>query len=150
MTQATTTPRRSRLGPTIFLVVAGLLSVLYVFIMFIPVDAANFESTTGLNWDVFRADNPEIVDYLTREARLLAVGGLGLSLLTVVTVWGPLRRGDGWAQKALWLFPLTMAAVAVIFLISGDAAIGGMYVFVALVTGLALVLSGPKDVSVAS
>jgi hypothetical protein len=92
-----------------------------VFILFVPVDASDFEVATGVGWDAFSSANLEAADYLRREARLLAVSFAGLSLLAGVLALGPvaprrplgqrvplavpghpLRRGSGLSLERRW------------------------------------------------
>lgn len=138
------TARRTGVGAIIVFVTALLLAATTAFILVVPVDASNFETTTGVSWDAFAAANPEAADYLTREARILAVGYLGFTLLVAAVTWWPLRRGDPWAARALWLFPATLLAAAVVFLSSDDGLLGGMYLGAGAVTGIALVLAGRR------
>jgi len=63
----------------------------------------------------FRSSNPEAADYLTREARLLAIGFLGLSLMAASVAWGPFRDDDRHASTALWLFPLALLGAGIVF-----------------------------------
>ncbi len=119
-------------------VIAFLVAAMSLFILFVPVDASDFETATGVGWEAFSSANPEAADYLTREARLLAVGFVGFSLLVGVQALGPLRRGDPWAGRALWVFPVTLMGVAVVFLSSGGGPLGGTYLVAGLVTAVAL------------
>lgn len=144
MTNSATT-RRSRVATVVLLVLALLLAAATAYILFDPVSPSNFESTTGVSWDDFSVANPEAADYLSREGRLLAVGWLGLTLLVAATVWGPLRRGEGWAKRTLWLFPTTVVGAALVFLVSGDTALGGMYLVVGVITAVCLAMAGRSD-----
>lgn len=63
----------------VLFVLSGLLAVTVLYILVAPVDPNDFESTTGLSWHDFSASNPEVADYLAREARILAIGYLGLA-----------------------------------------------------------------------
>lgn len=139
------TTRRTRgaggLAAVVLFTLALLLAATAAYILFVPVDASNFEVTTGVSWDGFSSANPEVADYLVREARLLAVGFLGLTLLTAILAWGPLRRGDSWAGRALWLFPATLLVAAMVFLLSGDPILGGMYVAAGLIAATALAVA---------
>ena len=134
------TVRPAAMGAVVILAVALLLAAMTAFILFVPVDGSNFETTTGEGWEAFASANPEVADYLTREARLLAVGYLGFALLAAAMAWWPLRRGERWARRALWLFPVTLLGAAVVFLSSGDQVLGGTYLVAGAAAAVALAL----------
>lgn len=119
-------------------VIALLMAATSVFILFVPVSASDFEAATGVGWEAFSSANPEAADYLTREARVLAVGFAGFSVMAAVQALGPLRRGDQWAGRTLWLLPVTLLGVAVVFLLSGGRTLGGTYLVAGFVTAVAL------------
>jgi uncharacterized membrane protein len=129
-------------------VIALLLATTSTYILFTPIDPSNFESTTGVEWDGFSAENPEAADYLIREARLLALGFLGLTLLAAMVAWGPLRRGDPWAKRVLWPFPATLLGTALVFLLSGDGVLTGTYLTAGVVSAMALAMAGRRGMSV--
>jgi hypothetical protein len=133
-----TRPRQNRAATMVLLALALLLAAATIYILIEPVDASNFESTTGTAWDAFSTLNPEAADYLIREARLLAVGWLGFTLLAAGVVWWPLRRGDGWARGVLWLFPIALLGATAVFMASGDTVLGGSYLVAGVVAGVAL------------
>jgi hypothetical protein len=81
-------------------------------VIFVPVDATNFETTTGLDRAEFSSSTPEAADYLIREARLLAIGFLGLSLMSAAVAWRGFHQDDPSAGRALWLFPAPSWALA--------------------------------------
>lgn len=110
-----------------------------VMILFAPIDANDFEATVGESWEAFSTDNPSAADYLTREARLLASGYLGLALFALVIVWSRLRSGDVWAVKVLWIFPATLGLAAVVFFTSDGPVLGWAYVVGTLVAAGALI-----------
>jgi len=81
-------------------------------------EAVLFSSMTGTTWDELRAANPgaaKLIDYLWRAegAALVVVG-----LLTAAISLTALRRGDRWAWYAMWVFPLWIALVYLVFWIS--------------------------------
>lgn len=133
--------RAGHIGRGTLLAFALLLAAAATYILFIPVDPSNFESTTGTTWESFATPNPETADYLTREGRLLAVGYLSFALLVAAVAWWPLRRGDGWTKKALWLFPACLCGAGAVFLGSGDVALGGTYLAAGAITAAALTLA---------
>ena len=83
-------------------------------------EAVLFRSMTGTTWDELRAANPgaaKLIDYLWRAegAALILVG-----LLTVAISLTALRRGDRWAWYAMWVFPLWIALVYLVFWRNGS------------------------------
>ena len=81
-------------------------------------EAVLFNSMTGTTWDELRGADPgaaKLIDYLWRAegAALVVVG-----LLTLAISLTALRRGDRWAWTAMWVFPLWIALVYVVFWIS--------------------------------
>lgn len=145
MTTQPTTRRSNRIATTVLLVVALLLAATTAYILIQPISPSNFESTTGMSWDVFSTTNPEVADYLSREGRLLALGWLGFSLILAAITWWPLRRGDGWASRALWLFPIALLGAALVFMTGGDVVLGGTYLVVGVVSGASLITVGRND-----
>ncbi len=137
----TTRPtRRRRVGATVILVMALLLAATTVFILVVPVSDTDFEVTTGVGWDSFSSANPEVAAYLMREARILAVGYLGLTLLVAAKAWQLMRRDEAWPNKALWLFPLTLWGAVLVFFTGGGAGLGFMYLAAGLIVALGLVV----------
>lgn len=81
-------------------------------------EAVLFSSMTGTTWDELRVANPgaaKLIDYLWRAegAALVLVG-----LLTVAISLTALRRGERWAWYAMWVFPLWVALVYLVFWIA--------------------------------
>ena len=81
-------------------------------------EAVLFNSMTGTTWDELQAANPgaaKLIDYLWRAqgAALVVVG-----VLTVAISLAALRRGDRWAWYAMWVFPLWVALVYLVFWIA--------------------------------
>jgi hypothetical protein len=74
-----------------------------------------FGSMTGTTWDELRAADPgaaKMIDYLWRAegAALVAVGMLALAISLTA-----LRHGDRWAWYAMWVFPLWIALIYLVF-----------------------------------
>lgn len=130
---------RSRWPWVVLLVLSGLVAASVLYIVVVPVDAEDFESTTGVPWEEFAASTPEVADYLAREARLVAVGYLGLALLAGVTAWSGLCTGNRWAARALWFLPVTLGLTSVVFLASGGVTLGVSYGAVTVIAAGALV-----------
>lgn len=148
MTAQSVVPRSSGVAAFIFVVIALLLAATSAYILFTPIDPSNFEAATGVEWDGFSAGNPEAADYLVREARLLALGFLSLTLLVATVAWGPLQRGDPWVKRVLWLFPATLLGAALVFLLSGDGVLTGTYLTAGAVSAVALAMAGRRGVPV--
>lgn len=128
-----------RAAVAIVIVIALLLAATSAYLLFVPVDSSDLESATGATWESFTAVDPAAADYLAREARVLAVGYLGFALLVAAVAWVPLRRGDPWAVRALWLFPATLLGTAAVFLSSGATTLGGTYLGAGALAAAALV-----------
>jgi hypothetical protein len=128
-------------GGAVFLIVALLMVAMSAYIILVPVDPNNFEATTGSSWAAFSSSNPEAAEYLEREARLLAVGFLGLSLLAAAVAWGRFQGDDRSAIGPLWLFPLALLGAGVVFISGGGVALGSAYLVAGVVAALGLGLA---------
>lgn len=131
----TTLQKTSRLQTTAWvavLVLGVLMFVAGLFILGQPVDAADFETETGIVWDDYQASLPQAADYLMREARLLGwafavLGGVATAIATTL-----LRRADRTAWAIAWFVPIALAGSAAVFYSSGGSALGTFYVSVAV------------------
>ena len=141
MTVTQHTRTRIGAGGAAFVIVALLMAAMTAYILFVPVDATNFETTTGLDWAEFSSSNPEAPDYLIREARLLATVFLGLSLLSAAVAWDVFRRDDRPASRALWLFPAAMLGAGMVFLAGDGVALGFTYLVAGTVAAVGLILA---------
>lgn len=141
MTATKQTPGKLGVGGTVFLIVTLLLAAMTGFILLVPIDANNFEVTTELSWDAFSSSNPEAAEYLMREARLLAIGFLGLSLLTAVVAWDTFRADDRQLRRALWLFPLALLGSGLVLIAGDGGGLGAVYLVVGTIAGVALALA---------
>ena len=128
-------------GGITFLVVALLMAAMSAYILFIPVDATNFEMTTGLNWTDFSSSNPGAAEYLTREARLLAIGFLGLSLLSAAVAWREFHQDDRSTSRAHWLFPAALLGAGIVFLTGEGVALGSTYLVAGALAAVGLILA---------
>lgn len=139
--------RRRRMGATVVLVVALLLAAATIFILVVPVSDSDFAATTGVGRDSFSSTNREVATYLMREARILFVGYLGLTLLVAAESCQLLRRDEAHPNKALWLFPLTLWGAALVFFTGGGAGLGFMYLVVGVIAavGLGAAVSGSRE-----
>ena len=141
MTARSQTRRGIGIGGAVFLIVALLLVAMSAYIILVPVDPSNFEATTGSSWAAVSSSNPEVAEYLEREARLLAVGFLGLSLLAAAVAWRRFQGDDRSAIRPLWLFPLTLLGAGVVFISGDGSALGSTYLVAAAVAALGLALA---------
>lgn len=144
MTTTKQTPRNLGVAGAVFLIVAVLMAAMTAFILFVPIDANNFEETTGLSWADFSSSNSEAAAYLTREARLLAIGFLGLSLLAAAVAWGAFHDDDRPASRALWLFPLAMLGAGIAFITGDGVALGSTYLLAGAIAAMGLTLATRK------
>jgi hypothetical protein len=90
---------------------------------------------TGRAWEQFALQDPEVAYLFSRQLTIIGFQGAGFGLLAAVVSVIPYRRGERWAWYALWLFPVTIGAIAVRMLI--DQYPAGYYY--AGVTAVALV-----------
>lgn len=129
-----------QIGRYTFLGVALLLALAALYILAEPIDANDFESTTGASWESFSDANPEVADYLAREARLLAVGFLGFALMSAVLAWWWPQVPDVPMARVLWLVPLTLWAAAVVFFTGDGSTLGAIYLVAGVVAAGALLV----------
>jgi hypothetical protein len=141
MTVTTRTRRGVGVGGAAFLIVALLMAAMAAYIIFVPVDATNFETTTGLDWAEFSSSNPDVAEYLTREARLLAIGFLGLSLLSAAVAWREFHQDDRSTSRALWLFPAALLGAGIVFLTGDGVALGSTYLVAGAAAAVGLILA---------
>lgn len=132
MTSRTPIRKSVRVSATVLTAIALLFTAMMTYILLVPVDGNDFESVTDQSWDLFSAANPQAADYLTREARLLAMGFLGLCLLVAVLSWTRLRDGDSEVASPLLVFPFTILGASVVFLASGGPVLGVTYLIVGM------------------
>ncbi len=131
-------PSTDRAGNRFAVLVAGIATLMVlagIYILFQPVDSGDFESTTGVSWEGFAADNRDVADYLEREARLLGVAFAALGAVGVAVALGLLRKGvpQGWAIA--WYIPAVLAGAAIVFFAGDGAALGSFYAVVAVIAG---------------
>lgn len=132
------------LGGATYLVVALLMAAMAAYILFVPVDATDFERTTAVSWADFNSANPDVAEYLTREARLLAIGFLGVSLLAAAVAWETFHRDKGGRSLALWVFPMTLIGAGIVFLSEDGTAIGSTYLAAGGVAVAGLLTAGRR------
>lgn len=141
MIQQNSSPKRWGVWLVIAVAVFVLLASIYP--LAVPVDDDDFVEETGIGWAEFSAGEPEVAEYLEREARLLGALALGFALLALALAIGPLRRGDRSVWRIMWVFPFGLGLVAAVFLVEGGGFLGGFYLVLTALAGLGLWLSGP-------
>ena len=95
--------------------VAALVALSALSVAVIP--ARDQTPLIGRTWDQFATQDPEVASIASREKDILGFLGAGLGLLAMIVAAIPYRRGERWAWYALWLFPITIGAVAARMLI---------------------------------
>ena len=124
---------------------ALLLALSSFFILLTAeIDPNDFRSSTGVEWDAFKAEEPTVAAYTVRLEKLIAVMGIGFSLFGAVTAYKPYRNGEKWAWFTMFLFPIAFAASAVIFVIFNATGLGIYYGVFAVINLLALLIGFPN------
>ena len=135
----------------LILVVLGVLLLLIILISAGFEDhAAEFAKDTGTAWDTFSTAYPGIAAAYTLNLRTMYVGYAGLGLFVLVLSWFGLRQGQRWAWYGLWLLPITMALVTLLFAQSRRPEIGAIYAGFAVLAVIGLLLPYRKFFSKAS
>lgn len=139
-------PRSRRWGAWLVIAVAVFVLLASIYPLAVPVDDDDFVEATGVEWAEFSAGDPEVAEYLEREARLLGALAVGFALLALALAVGPLRRGDVSVWRIMWLFPFGLGLVAAVFLVEGGGFLGGFYLSLAALAGLGLWLAPARQV----
>ena len=120
------------------------LSVLLVVNMVIVAGfedhAAEFAKDTGTAWDTFATAYPGVAAAYTLNLRTLFVSFGSLGLFALVLSWFGLRQGQRWAWYGLWLLPITMALVTLLFAQSRRPELGAIYAGFAVLAAIGLLL----------
>jgi hypothetical protein len=143
MESLTSRPWYRRNGWLIVVVLALLFVVFGLYVLAVPVDAADFERATDTDWDAFSSASPAVADYLEREARLLGVASIAIGALVAGLAWTLVRRGDRSAWVLLWLLPAATTLFALVFLTGDATALGGFYVAITVVAVAATWVARP-------
>lgn len=125
-------------------VLAGALVAFGAYVLISPVNADDVAREAGVNWDAFTVREPAMAEYLEREARLLATAMIGLGLMTAVLAAGRLRRGDLGTWRILWIFPLVLAMITIVFFASDAPTLGWYYLVLTLVAAAGLWMAAPR------
>ena len=113
--------------PAVFLLLGGI-TIIFQF------DSSDFESNTGKNWDTFSTEEDEIANYIVRLTRLLGVSSMSIALFSALIAYYYLRGGEKWAWLILWILPLTLLGISIVFFLNNATGIGGYYAFLVLLT----------------
>jgi hypothetical protein len=112
--------------------VAGVTALSAAYVGLTP--AGDQTELTGRTWEQFASQDQEVASLVSRLLAVLGLIGAAFAALALVVAVGPYRSGARWAWYALWLVPITFAAVAARML-ADQYAVGWYY---AVLTGLAL------------
>jgi hypothetical protein len=66
----------------------------------------------GRTWEQFASQDSEVAYLFSRQLQIIGLQGAGFGLLAAIVSLFPYRRGERWAWYGLWLFPLTIGAIA--------------------------------------
>jgi hypothetical protein len=107
----------------------------------------------GRTWEQFAQQDREVASLYRMDLVILGLLGAGFGLLAAVIAAVPYRRGERWAWYSMWLFPITIGAVAGRMLMNRYAT-GFYYAGLTAVALVALLLPmrdrGPRDRGVAA
>lgn len=81
-------------------------------------DPAIAESITGVAWENLQASSPRIANLIDLCGRSLGMGIIIVSVLSIAITLTAFRRGERWAWYALWIWPLWMASIFILFFIA--------------------------------
>jgi hypothetical protein len=121
----------------------GLLALISVFVTASATwvgltPAGDQTELAGRAWDQFASQDPEVAYLFSRQLHTIGLQGAGFGLLAAIVSLFPYRRGERWAWYAMWLFPLTIGAIAARMLV--DQYPAGYYYGGITVTALAALL----------
>ena len=100
-----------------------LLFVSIIFLLFgigdiirgMDADPAIAESVTGVAWEELQASSPTIANTIDLGTRSSGMSIFFLSILSIAIVLFAYRQGERWAWVVLWIWPLWMAAIFLVF-----------------------------------
>lgn len=106
-----------RHGWKIFLVISLIFGLFGIgdFSLGMKADPAIAESITGVTWEQTQTNSPEVAHLIDMQVRAGGVHLIVLSALSVVICLLGYRRGQRWAWYALWIFPIWMVLLFVLF-----------------------------------
>lgn len=78
-------------------------------------EAVLFQSLTGTTWDELRANDPGAARVIDQQVRGTGTILLVLGLLSLAVTLTALRRGERWAWFAMWIWPLWLVQIYLVF-----------------------------------
>lgn len=117
--------------------VAGVTALSAAYVGLTP--AGDQTELTGRTWDQFASQDQEMASLVSRLLAVLGLIGAAFAVLALVVAVGPYRSGARWAWYALWLVPVTFAAIAARML-ADQYAVGWYYAVLASVALLGLLI----------
>ena len=129
-----------RLGWILVLGVSAFVLLASLFVVAVPVDRDFFAETTGLVWAEFAIENPAVARSLERTGRRHGISFGAFGLFALVVSWSRLRIGDRWAARVMWILPLVLAAVTMLFVANEATVLAAFYGAMAMAAAAGLVL----------
>lgn len=81
-------------------------------------EAVQFAGITGTTWDELKAADPAAARFIDSQVRSGGAQLLLIGLLSfAITLFG-LRRGQRWAWRTMWLWPLWLVLVLIVMLLT--------------------------------
>jgi cytochrome bd-type quinol oxidase subunit 2 len=84
-------------------------------------EAVQFETITGTTWEKLQADSPGVARLIDSQARSGGVTVAGGALFSLALAVFGLRRRVRWAWLTMWVWPLLLAVMAIMALLTEDA-----------------------------
>jgi hypothetical protein len=81
-------------------------------------EAVQFETITGTTWEKLQADSPGVARLIDSQARSGGVTVAGGALFSLALALFGLRRRQRWAWFTMWVWPLLLAVMATMVLLS--------------------------------
>jgi hypothetical protein len=107
--------RVPRVSWVLLTVVSSFVAASALWVALTP--AGDQTELSGRTWEQFASQDPEVAYLFSRQLNILGFLGAGFGLLAAVVSVIAYRHGERWAWFALWMFPVTIGAVAIRMLI---------------------------------
>lgn len=117
--------------------VAGVTAISAAYVGLTP--AGEQTELTERTWEQFASQDQEVASLVSRLLAVVGLIGAAFAVLALVVAVGPYRSGARWAWYALWLVPITFAAIATRML-ADQYAVGWYYTVLAALAALALLI----------
>ncbi|MFQ5918464.1 MAG: hypothetical protein ACE5I4_00285 [Thermoplasmata archaeon] len=78
-------------------------------------DQVTTQSVAGVSWTELQETDPGVAALIDIYARLVGVGLLGLSLLSLAVAVTAYRRWERWAWYGLWTWPLVLVLIIALY-----------------------------------